>query len=103
MRKSLRYLRITWTVLCGLACILLIVFWIRDHQWYESYVASSRRYCMPIAPVPDLFLSMLLSVCLTGLFVSASPWIAFRFNIRTLLVVTMVVAALLGFAVWAVN
>jgi|SRR3954470_17981056 hypothetical protein len=32
MRKSLRYLRITWTVLCGFACVLLIALWIRSYQ-----------------------------------------------------------------------
>jgi hypothetical protein len=31
MRTSLRYLRITWTVACGIACVLLIVLWARSY------------------------------------------------------------------------
>jgi hypothetical protein len=27
-----RKLRITWTVLCGIACVLLIVLWVRSYQ-----------------------------------------------------------------------
>src|SRR5258705_12917811 len=31
MRKYLRYLRIFWTVFCGIACMLLIVLWMRSY------------------------------------------------------------------------
>jgi hypothetical protein len=33
MRKYLRYLRIFWTVFCGIACVLLIALWVRSY-WY---------------------------------------------------------------------
>jgi hypothetical protein len=38
MRKSLRYLRITWTVFCGIACVLLCVLWVRSYFiWDQGY------------------------------------------------------------------
>src|SRR3954467_10005590 len=33
-----RKLRIAWSVLCGLACILLIVMWMRSYYWNEMLV-----------------------------------------------------------------
>jgi hypothetical protein len=36
MRKSLRYLRITWTVFCGIACLLLCVLWARSYWWVDG-------------------------------------------------------------------
>jgi hypothetical protein len=35
MRKSLRYLRITWTVVCGLAFMLLCALWVRSYWWQD--------------------------------------------------------------------
>jgi hypothetical protein len=32
----LRYLRIAWTVFCGIACVLLIVLWVRSYWWMDS-------------------------------------------------------------------
>ena len=32
MRKSLRYLRIFWTVFSGIACVLLCVMWVRSYS-----------------------------------------------------------------------
>ena len=31
MTRYLRYLRILWTVFCGLACVLLVVLWVRSY------------------------------------------------------------------------
>lgn len=36
MRKSLRYLRITWTAFCGIACVLLILLWVRSYWIGDS-------------------------------------------------------------------
>jgi hypothetical protein len=36
MCKSLRYLRIAWTVFCGLACVLLVVVWVRSYWRIDS-------------------------------------------------------------------
>ncbi len=35
MRKSLQYFRITWTVFCGIACVLLIALWVRSYWWLD--------------------------------------------------------------------
>ncbi len=40
MRLYLRYLRITWTVFCGIACVLLIVFWVRSHLIQDTELAN---------------------------------------------------------------
>ena len=33
---KLRKLRIAWSVFCGLACVLLIVLWVRSYWWTDS-------------------------------------------------------------------
>jgi hypothetical protein len=30
-----RKLRIAWSVVCGIACLLLIVLWVRSYWWYD--------------------------------------------------------------------
>src|SRR4051794_21664600 len=35
--RLLRGLRITWTAICGIACILLIGLWVRSYWWIEWY------------------------------------------------------------------
>ena len=32
-----RKLRIAWSVGCGIACVLLIVLWVRSHWWADHY------------------------------------------------------------------
>jgi hypothetical protein len=36
MAKFWRYLRVTWTAFCGLACVLLIVLWVRAQGYVEG-------------------------------------------------------------------
>src|SRR6476620_7609681 len=31
-----RKLRIAWSVMCGIACVLLIVLWVRSYWWSEG-------------------------------------------------------------------
>jgi hypothetical protein len=38
MRRSLRYLRIAWSVVWGLAAVLLIVLWVRSYFWRDPKV-----------------------------------------------------------------
>src|SRR5712671_2831573 len=33
-----RKLRIAWSVACGIACVLLIVLWVRSYWWFDSAV-----------------------------------------------------------------
>ena len=43
--RLLRALRITWTVLCGIACVLLIALWVRSY-WWEDGVSSQFKHRM---------------------------------------------------------
>jgi hypothetical protein len=36
MRKALRYLRIAWSVGCGILCLLLIALWVRSYWWTDN-------------------------------------------------------------------
>lgn len=37
-----RKLRITWTVICRIACLLLIVLWVRSYSWFDLVILSPR-------------------------------------------------------------
>jgi hypothetical protein len=41
-----RKLRIAWSVACGIACVLLIVLWVRSYWWVEIYCGqiSAKRF-----------------------------------------------------------
>ena len=43
-----RYLRITWTVFCGIACVLLLVLWVRSYFRNDSSYVSSRYLLLEI-------------------------------------------------------
>jgi hypothetical protein len=36
MPRYLRYLRIGWTALCGIACLVLVVLWVRSYYYSDS-------------------------------------------------------------------
>jgi len=40
MAKYLRYLRIAWTVFCGIACVLVIMLWVRSY-WRIDVASGS--------------------------------------------------------------
>jgi hypothetical protein len=35
MSKFLRFLRISWTVGCGVVCVVLVVLWVRTYWWED--------------------------------------------------------------------
>ena len=35
-----RKLRIAWSVMCGIACVLLIVLWVRSYWWQDFAIAT---------------------------------------------------------------
>ncbi len=37
-----RKLRIAWSVVCGLACVLLIVLWVRSYWWIDGIPYRNR-------------------------------------------------------------
>jgi hypothetical protein len=48
-----RKLRIAWSVLCGIACVLLIVLWVRSYWWYEGIsVPLAGKYYLGAASHP---------------------------------------------------
>src|SRR5436309_31493 len=36
MPRFLRYLRIAFSATCGIACVLLVVLWVRSYWWYDE-------------------------------------------------------------------
>src|SRR4029079_6900571 len=36
-RMRFRKLRIAWSVLCAIACVLLIALWVRSYWWWDWY------------------------------------------------------------------
>ena len=122
-----RKLRIAWSVVCGVLCLMLIVLWVRSYvvydrvvvdypsgvEWFISnkgvYIVSTYGLLAPHlqswsfgrtrwGTVVCLPYSLtMLVVCA----VSIAPWIHYRFSLRTLLIGMTVVAMLLGLAIWA--
>ena len=41
MSRFLRYLRIVFSATCLIACVLLIVLWVRSYWWYDIYAFES--------------------------------------------------------------
>src|SRR5688572_16156142 len=37
MSNTLRKLRITFSVLCGIVCLMLIVLWLRSYWWWDGF------------------------------------------------------------------
>src|SRR5262245_26932319 len=44
-----RKLRIAWSIFCGIACVLLIVLWVRSYTWWDEFYTptSMARYHSP--------------------------------------------------------
>jgi hypothetical protein len=146
-----RKLRITFSVACGIACLLLIVLWVRSYRWVEAIrlmaapnggviqflsipgslavgvfksakpwsffqmSASEWRRVMATAPVSQLpspiwggrltnsvvdqiFIPYWILV-LSSAVIASVPWLRWRFSLRTLLIVTTLVAIVLGILV----
>src|SRR6185295_9642087 len=126
-----RKLRIAWSVFWGLACVLVIVLWVRSYRWLDStdMVPSHRitsfrgslRWDTPFTftepPNADLDLRGSYSVPIDEMMVvmserrgisiyfwiptlafatiTAAPWLRWRFSLRTLLILTTLVAVVL--------
>jgi hypothetical protein len=57
MPRSLRYLRISWTAICGIACVLLLVLWVRSNYWIDQITlpVTQSRY-VAFGSVPNAFM-----------------------------------------------
>jgi hypothetical protein len=139
----IRKLRIAWSIVCGIACVLLIALWVRSYWNVDSiitklglissvegsFVSTSLFHLSPtdthawefdehsyeitfpestflgfhfvgdtlgwVALVPQWF------VVLAAVTLAAAPWLRWskRFSLRTLLIVTTLVAVVLGLIV----
>jgi hypothetical protein len=163
MRRFLRYLRIAFSATCLVACVLLVVLWVRSYWWTDWFHIQTRTgliqlqsmrgrlKCTVSTPSPQkmshpwafshywignrpsqvmatwdadtpfwalvrydpafktpthvstipTWFAVLLSASLA---IATSAWIRhlrWRFSLRTLLIATTLVAAVLGLIVWA--
>jgi hypothetical protein len=147
-----RKLRITWTVFCAIACLLLISLWARSYWWLDTlqfragggpttcgiqcYVGRVTVLSFKDQASPSFHLKSDLIVgqvardvssitawerfgllqrqpgasgvvlpfsalVLTAAVVAAASWLPDRFTLRTLLIVTTLVAVMLGLVAWA--
>ena len=146
MPRYLRFLRTTFSVTCLIACVLLIVLWVRsywlidcfDVKLYRWHVFSgSGRGRLSVGwqhphhvykPGVYYFPASLIDVegnpvefprgfsyspgtlfmpnwCPTLVFaaLAAIPWLPWRFSLRTMLIVTTLVAVVLGLVVYALR
>jgi hypothetical protein len=116
-----RKLRIAWSVGCGIACVLLIVLWVRSiqhddvfpEQWknptiqIRSYRGTFEvtRWVSPskwtMTPYAIIKIPYLVLTLITGA-AAITPCVRWSksFSLRTLLIATTLVAALLGFVVY---
>jgi len=152
-----RKLRIAWSVVWGIAAVLLVVLWVRSYWWSDEIIGETQT-CYPYAgsqigylvfgmpsrhilehadnadwtlhsypvrtpvgnekPKPLIqrvipaflvpkypgFILPYWFVVLAALTFTVGPWtrqLHFRFTLRTLLIVTTIVAIVLGLIVWA--
>ena len=162
-----RYLRILWTVFCGIACLLLIALWVRSYRWndiilcithssgsswfgtyesdsssttvesefgviklcwvkppdlaHDSWIFRSETTDQPIIEKIEmgylglktektwygrLFAVSHRTLLFAAVLLTAAPWLRslrWRFSMRTLLIVTTLVAVVLGMIVWQVR
>ena len=128
MRKSLRYLRITWTVICGIACVLLIALWVRSLRQTEllyenhfnfgttsitsnagtiQFKSSKTTYrgglhggvVLNMSNWNVQYFVLLVIFVMLGVL----PWtrhLKWHFSLRTLLIATTLIAVLLGLIVY---
>jgi hypothetical protein len=148
--RILRLLRIAFSVVCGIICLLLIVFWFRSYGVCEIvshgsneaitigsnngtvYIARSVVLPLPLGSSPpsdwkfqttdvqldkptlftwssnrkaSIFYLPFWFLVIGAAALSAMPWLRWqkRFSLRTLLIATTVVAALLGAIVYAIR
>jgi hypothetical protein len=123
-----RKLRIAFSAVCGIICLLLMVLWLRSYSRFESLILPGdnsvtvlmgrayvnerfqlsdnvvarlpRRSGMAI-PQADGTAIPLWSAVLVAAILIVCPWLRWRFSLRTLLIAITLVAAGLGLIVWA--
>ena len=117
MRRSLRYLRIAFSATCLIACVLLIVLWVRSYLCWDEFTLNNGvtnfgskgdtlHWFHSAVPIYDTWwvavVPYLLAAATAGA-ASIVPWMRWRFSLRTLLIATTLVAVVLGLAVWGLR
>jgi hypothetical protein len=124
-----RKLRIAFSAVCGVLCLLLIVLWVRSY-YAEVSITVLRKLGKPVSHFTKIRVSEsdiilrnehhftqgtissmnseqyrlpLIANIVGILLLSAMPWIRWRFSLRTLLIATTLVAILLGLIVYAAS
>lgn len=125
--RILRYLRITISAVCLIACVLLVGLWVRSYQqlddlgdWQKHPIVSAEgrvlvhgRYTasetspfllggLRVIPVGAAVTVPYWSLVLVTATLAALPWIpsSSRFSLRTLLLATTLLALILGIVVY---
>src|SRR6476659_989396 len=106
-----RKLRIGWSVLCGIVCVLLIVLWVRSYsqpEWKflrlttkQGLLLKSNGGIGEVASFDDaargfipLALPYWVWLLIAAIF-AVAPSLGWRFRLRTLLIATTLVAVVL--------
>jgi len=91
-----RKLRIAWSVVWGLACVSLIVLWVRSYG-REDLRIDSQFWVADLTTVAGRKLHWLVTIFCAILVGVIWPG---RFSLRALLIATTLLAAVLGLIVW---
>ncbi len=127
-----RFLRISFSAVCVVLCLLLIALWVRSYFYvgmggfvtttngYEMFSLNGKLFVVQSYPVRSFShlttnarfgighysygysVSYWLFTALVVL-VAALPWLRWRFSLRTLLVATTLVAVVLGLVVYVAS
>ena len=100
-RIKYRRPRIAFSAVCGILCLLLIVLSVQSYsQWGQLHNWNISKHPIIVTIGASYFLAIGLTMM-----AAAVSWLPLskRFSLRTLLIATTVVAALLGAVKWAVK
>ena len=108
-----RKLRIAWSVVWGIACVLLIALWVREYRQahlivdsFENRPAPNRSIFIHLKREPAFSCGFsgvpYWSIAVGFVALGAATWINWdgRFSLRTLLIATTLLAVMLGLIVW---
>jgi hypothetical protein len=124
-----RKLRIAFSATCGIACLLLIVLWVRSYSIHRQFAwpggideVSDQGYVTFVRIDQDDLREMMRnpetermgkatrilrapywSLVLVSAALAIGPWLRYRFSLRTLLIATTLAAVVLGLIVWAAS
>jgi hypothetical protein len=100
-----RKLRSVWSAGCGIVCLLLIALWLLSLIINELGAGSQTTTKTSRVLIEEGFYRHIQTLLPAMLFAAAAlaPWFPYRFSLRTLLIVTTLVAVLLGAVIWAVR